>query len=418
MIAQLAEEEWNQYESLPFTVIALNQPEIGQLLLTLFFANTHQDMTQFVLDDLGLHQFEHYPLSKDRRFFRQRTEIDALLLLGELSQQYWLADRKQVETLQHIMSLIPAKSSHVYIERKRQHLVNDIARDFERLGLYEQALELFNHTTIPPSRERKARIYDKRNELELMSDVVTDILHQPHDISELEIAEKLQQRLLRKQGQKIPRQAKPKYQEIHLTLDLSKQRVELAVKEHLESDGWTVYFAENALLNGLLGLSLWDAIFAPVEGAFINQYQYKPLDLYYSDFVAKRRDIIEPIMTRIAQGDYQLILDNFTAKFGLANPFVVWSHLSPELLNLALKSIPPALLAALLKIQLSDLKLYRNGMPDLIAFQNGQFRWIEVKGPGDKLQDNQLRWIHHFQQLNVPFSVCFVEDSNQSAKKA
>ncbi|TOP05084.1 hypothetical protein CGH26_21855, partial [Vibrio parahaemolyticus] len=56
----------------------------------------------------------------------------------------------------------------------------------------------------------------------------------------------------------------------------------------------------------------------------------------------------------------------------------------------------------------SDLKLYRNGMPDLIAFRDNEFEWIEVKGPGDKLQDNQWRWIKEFSRLNVPFVVCYV----------
>jgi hypothetical protein len=57
---------------------------------------------------------------------------------------------------------------------------------------------------------------------------------------------------------------------------------------------------------------------------------------------------------------------------------------------------------------LSDLKIYRNGMPDLILFKDGEFEWVEVKGPGDKLQDNQWRWISHFKRLKVPFSVAYV----------
>jgi hypothetical protein len=47
-------------------------------------------------------------------------------------------------------------------------------------------------------------------------------------------------------------------------------------------------------------------------------------------------------------------------------------------------------------------------MPDLIAFKDEGFHWIEVKGPGDKLQDNQWRWIKEFERLSVPFSVCYV----------
>ncbi|MEF1339931.1 VRR-NUC domain-containing protein, partial [Vibrio rotiferianus] len=95
-------------------------------------------------------------------------------------------------------------------------------------------------------------------------------------------------------------------------------------------------------------------------------------------------------------------------KVGISNPFVSWAYMNEELLSLALEHIPNDLLVELFNVQLSDLKLYRNGMPDLIAFKDGKFEWIEVKGPGDKLQDNQWRWIKEFNRLNVPFSVCYV----------
>jgi hypothetical protein len=44
---------------------------------------------------------------------------------------------------------------------------------------------------------------------------------------------------------------------------------------------------------------------------------------------------------------------------------------------------------------LLDIKANRAGMPDLIQFwpQDKTYRMIEVKGPGDRLQDNQLRWL-------------------------
>ncbi len=107
-------------------------------------------------------------------------------------------------------------------------------------------------------------------------------------------------------------------------------------------------------------------------------------------------------------GNTYTLLTRYDEKFGISNPFVHWSLISKELLEMALDTIPTNMLMALFKIQLSDLKLYRNGMPDLIAFKGNEFEWIEVKGPGDKLQDNQWRWIKEFTRLNVPFAVCYV----------
>lgn len=106
--------------------------------------------------------------------------------------------------------------------------------------------------------------------------------------------------------------------------------------------------------------------------------------------------------------DWSALLTTYREKYATNNAFVQWSLLDETLLSLALNTIPTPTLIALFRILLSDLKLYRNGQPDLIAFKEGQYQWIEVKGPGDKLQDNQWRWIEHFTRLEVPFSVCYV----------
>ncbi|MGR5487516.1 VRR-NUC domain-containing protein [Vibrio alfacsensis] len=418
LVACLSEESFDQFEALDFTVIQLNSSHMIDVLLTLFFANTHQDLSQFVLDDLGLHQFEQYQLSKARRFFESREQIDRLIALGQLSNLYWQCDRKQKANLDMLITEMPERVEHDYVDRKREHMINDIARDYERLNELETAISLFKTTTLAPSRERRARIYDKLEQNNLFSDIVTDMLVYPLVASELEVAQKLEQRLKRKQGLKAPRATKPKCSEYHIELDLSQQRVELATKVHFESLGWTVFYSENTLLNSLLGLTLWDAIFAPIEGAFINAYQHRPLDLYHADFTDKRKQLIGNILEQVQQGNTQALFDTYRNKVGISNPFVSWTHVSEELLTLALKHIPNKLLVELFNVQLSDLKLYRNGMPDLIAFKDGKFEWIEVKGPGDKLQDNQWRWIKEFNRLNVPFSVCYVtaQDLERASK--
>ena len=89
LVACLSEERFELFEALDFTVIKLNSAHMIDVLLTLFFANTHQDLSQFVLDDLGLHQFEQYQLSKARRFFESREQIDRLIELSQLSNLYW-----------------------------------------------------------------------------------------------------------------------------------------------------------------------------------------------------------------------------------------------------------------------------------------------------------------------------------------
>ena len=103
------------------------------------------------------------------------------------------------------------------------------------------------------------------------------------------------------------------------------------------------------------------------------------------------------------------ITDCFKRKFGLANHFVNWSWLNADVIEIALLKIPKHDLASIFRRLLSDLKNNRSGFPDLIVFpEAGSYELIEVKGPGDKLQQNQIRWFNYFQQQGLPARVVSV----------
>ncbi|MEP4523039.1 MAG: VRR-NUC domain-containing protein, partial [Alloalcanivorax venustensis] len=59
---------------------------------------------------------------------------------------------------------------------------------------------------------------------------------------------------------------------------------------------------------------------------------------------------------------------------------------------------------------LADIAANRAGLPDLIQFWPAQrcYRMVEVKGPGDRLQDNQRRWLEFFIARDLPVAVCQV----------
>jgi hypothetical protein len=50
-------------------------------------------------------------------------------------------------------------------------------------------------------------------------------------------------------------------------------------------------------------------------------------------------------------------------------------------------------------------------MPDLIQFWPGEQRYcmVEVKGPGDRLQDNQRRWLAFCAEHDMPVEVVRVQ---------
>ena len=96
---------------------------------------------------------------------------------------------------------------------------------------------------------------------------------------------------------------------------------------------------------------------------------------------------------------------------GVQSAFVTWGLLSEELLTLALACIPASHLKKWFKRILLDIRAHRSGFPDLIQFwpSKARYQMIEVKGPGDRLQDNQRQWFEYCAQHNMPVKLCHVQ---------
>ncbi|MGH8809039.1 MAG: VRR-NUC domain-containing protein, partial [Noviherbaspirillum sp.] len=188
--------------------------------------------------------------------------------------------------------------------------------------------------------------------------------------------------------------------------------VEMLAAERLAQDDAPVYYVENTLITSLFGLLCWEAIFAAVPGAFFHPFHTGPADLHNTDFHRRREREFSDCLTRLDSGEYiHAINRNFAHKAGVQSPFVVWPVLTEELKDLALACIPAKHLKQWFARILQDIKANRAGFPDLIQFWPGErrYRMIEVKGPGDHLQDNQIRWLDYCATQEMPVSVCYVQ---------
>ena len=187
--------------------------------------------------------------------------------------------------------------------------------------------------------------------------------------------------------------------------------VELATRAFLTEPDAPVHYVENALINSLFGLLCWDVVFLPLPGAFFHEFHSAPADLYTPDFHRRREREFAACFAQLATGEYrQTIRRTFACKVGIQSAFVSWGLLTPELLDVALECLPPAHLERCFQRILLDVKTNRAGFPDLIQFwpRERRYRMIEVKGPGDRLQDNQIRWLDYCASHGMPVSVCHV----------
>jgi hypothetical protein len=190
------------------------------------------------------------------------------------------------------------------------------------------------------------------------------------------------------------------------------QRVELAVSAHLSTPQAPVLYVENTLLNSLFGLLCWSAIFAPLPGAFFHEFHAAPADLLEADFHQRRSAAFSACFAQLENGTYRdSILRTFEAKAGIQSAFVPWGALTRQELELALDCIPPAHLQKFFERLLADVRANRSGLPDLIQLwpDERRYRLLEVKGPGDRLQDNQVRWLNFCLAQDIPVAVCKVK---------
>ncbi|MGD2172109.1 MAG: VRR-NUC domain-containing protein [Gammaproteobacteria bacterium] len=378
----------------------------------LFFGNLNQSMTDFVLRDLGLNQYENYTIDAGHRPYRDALEIRQHWLLYQLEILFDMDPGDDPALLAEIARLIPGDiDPQAPAYRRSERLRYEIARQYERLDKCETALELYRQCRLPPSRERIARIRDRLGEQRDALDQCLRIAGDPLDESELQFARAFATRLARRHGLDLPPSldaATESHQPEIVDLELEfEESVELAVAAYLDAlaDDERCYYLENSLFNGVLGLLIWDAVFAPLPGAFYNPFQYRPSDFYAHDFCHRRRDLLDDIWNSIRDNDdiRRIVTARWQDKHGIMNPLVNWQALDLEVIELALERIEYRHWRAIFARILADLRNNRAGFPDLLHFPAaGGYCLVEVKGPGDSLQKNQQRWMQYFRQHDIP----------------
>ncbi|SDU65189.1 VRR-NUC domain-containing protein [Pseudomonas mandelii] len=386
-------------------------------LRLMFFGNLYQDWSEFVLADLGIFTYEKVEFCAESRGLRSREDVDACLFLHHCQQRFEAGE----EVADIVEQINEVQLDNPWLQRRRGKLLFQIGQHCERMTDFSTALSIYRDCAYPGARVRLIRVLERCGEYQLALHLATHAEQSPESATEHQHVLRVVPRLRRKLGG--PAMKRPSPREM-LRLDLHLPRtdpalsVEFHVQAHLAEDSAPVHYVENSLINSLFGLLCWPAIFAPLPGAFFHPFQRGPVDLLNEDFHARRADVFQACLAELDDGRYsQTIRERYVAKWGVQSPFVFWGALSEELLDQALDCLPAEHLKHWFNRLLLDIKANRAGMPDLIQFwpQHKTYRMIEVKGPGDRLQDNQLRWLEFCHEHQMPIAVCYVQWAEQSA---
>jgi len=412
LLAQLATlEEAEFYAAIPFQSVAILHQPLIDLFQLLFFGNSMQDLSTFVTVELGHVQYEDYRLDADTRLFTRREDIDHAVHLRTLRNQWYDMKAFDPEETLSILKRCPDLAPQSPSQGRLCRLCNRIGKAFEQRQMLDEAYRAYQRSTRAPARERCARIRFKQGRWEEARLICEHILQAPLNEAELLFAERFIKQCLKQLKQEAAKEKRfvPATQTVRIPP--SELRVELAVSQHFQSLDAACVYVENWLFNAVFGLTFWDALFAPVKGAFTHPFQRGPHDLYDADFVQRRQPLIKQAASLINQPDWPLLLaERWQQKFGCSNSFVGWYEDGWAVIQQALGHIPRAHWQAIFQRMLSDLRENCSGFPDLIRFTaDGHYELLEVKSPTDKLQANQSRWMKRFEKVGIPYQLIQVE---------
>lgn len=391
--------------------ITLEGHACWSLMQLCFFGNLYQDSSEFVLRQLGTLKYEDYAITPSSRAFSTRQQIDAHWRYFECEALYEVVDLRCADELLQLCAMLPVSDKDdLTLRRRVDRLRNRIARQLERLSCTDQAMVLYKASVHPPARERQIRIMMARGQWQNAAYLAEQIHDQPYNEPELITAQRLLGKCRKALGKNPVKGRVFKPDTTKLVLRQSNKRVEEQARLFFSQKG-LCFYTENSLINGVLGLFIWDIVFYPVPGVFYNPFQSAPADFKHPHFITRRRELLD-LRFRELNDEHAFrtrVMQMYDKHFGKVNPLVRWHLLSIRMLTIAIERIPLHHWDVLFTRILKDLRENTSGFPDLISFpEKGGYEFIEIKGPGDTLQANQRRWMQYFDEHGIACRVVHI----------
>ncbi|TDY21634.1 VRR-NUC domain-containing protein [Paraburkholderia sp. BL6665CI2N2] len=383
-------------------------------LRLMFFGNLQQEWSEFVLADLGVFQYEKVAFAPSSRAFQQRADVDVYLALHACRDALeWLpsGETEALAVEEIVATVVAIETANPWLETRRAKLLFRVGQLCERRQNWAAALAVYERCAWPGARHRRMRVLERSERFDDAFALASQAAAAPESEEEAQRVARMLPRLQRKRGEPVARvpAARPvERSTLVLPRPEAPMPVEYVARDHLTCETAPVHYVENALINSLFGLLCWEPVFAALPGAFFHPFQRGPADLHAPDFHARRAELFAACLEQLDSGAYrETIVRHLHGKAGLQSPFVFWGLLTPELVALALDCLPAAHLKLWFERLLRDVRGNRSGLPDLIRFWPAERRYelIEVKGPGDRLQDNQIRWLAYCAQHGMPVRV-------------
>lgn len=397
-------------------LVSIEIKPLYQLLLFLYFANHHDGMEAFVLNEINNVTLPDRDISESR-LFESRQQLDDYLK----SRQHYhdLRDNFSDFTVDSITELflqtlktaeaIVVNSSDVLFRYRQEYYLYklllfciDILVKSKK-WLHEWTLrteslqypDLFKVSYI----DLRRRIYqlDKRRVdlMRFVSNFVNDRILSPDEqtlISSIECSV-FKRRLPAPQFPSIdirlPKPSGKKISRLEYKIGGIEMNVEKAVIHALEKEGFQAFHTENRLIPALGFTVFYNEIYADIPGVFQSPFQLFPLDFHRDTFFSRRRELFEKRLIDLEVGfNFNPVNDQ------------VWG-IQKELLEKAWFFLGADKALKLIFKWLENPGQKSKGMPDIFAFNDDLCFFMEVKSPSDKLQKHQIPWLEEILHCGV-----------------
>jgi len=203
---------------------------------------------------------------------------------------------------------------------------------------------------------------------------------------------------------------------------------------------WKGVHCEGSLFRTLFSLLMWDVIFFPVPNVFQHPFQSIPLDWGTNSFYLARREVIENRLAEIAswprptgfgrmasdhksnsdpnivnmRGHISYALEEIWIKqFGVRCRPMNWDAWTLEVLQFTAEAIGGHALSLICGVLARDFRHWCSGLPDLALWRDPSntcvFKMVEVKGPRDRLSNQQIAWLRLLSG-KVNIEICHVDE--------
>lgn len=373
----------------------------------LFFGNRYLDMTEFVVRDLGLVQYESHDDDKlVARFNTRKDAEDKWLITDQNDLFFQLKDTSPPqEVYDWFMNFTDSVTDLSEIARPAyERLILKVATYLEKSKLYDEALNTYRLTEQVPSRERQVRTLQKLGHIDEALSLCQLMIEFPKNADEKFYATDFMAQVSSKKRVHKKSTTSWLHQSESITISESfRHQVEMGVVDYYVNEGKLAVFSENHIWRAIFGLIFWDIVFDPSLVAFHHPFQRRPSDLYLPDFYEKRQDLIISHLESFDNIQTLLVYmgERYESKFGIANPFVPWLEEIWVIVRKAVEVINFDSLKKILHEMSKNLVENLRGFPDLFMWDDNEYCFVEVKSPTDNLSNQQLFWLQFFKEIGV-----------------